>query len=156
MDAVELQDTSPHGVVILAPDSLTPGQSVIFRHDALETKANVTHCEKRGNEFLIALRFILHERRREDRLSTAGFGTLCWFERGSALTAVVQVKNAGDNGAQLEMDQSLSIDQMVRLCGERWECLGRVRHCQGEGSNYVVGLEFSMPPYPTKSLDFRD
>lgn len=151
----EVETIMQDGIVLLAPAPITVGQTVYLNWSGAERRAEVHHCEKRANAYLLILRFILYERRRADRLSSAGTGTLQWSMPGGARQAArVSVRNIGASGALIVSDQPLVVDQMVRLSGETWECIGRIRYCRRDGKKFLSGIQLTQPPQPKGSRGY--
>jgi hypothetical protein len=155
-EVVDVHDVYDQGIVVRAPEALTAGQTVSLTMGQIERKAAVQTCEGREGAFLLFLRFVQHDNRREDRLATIGCGTLVCSDRRGRPVLRVQVTNTSKQGAQVEIDQPISIHQLVRLSGQTWECLGQVRYCQRRGTKFVAGIQFTQAPHPKSSMDFRE
>lgn len=146
--AATIEDVTTDGIVVRLQESLAVGQTVRVRDDQAERKATVQHCERQGGGFLAVLHFLAFDRRHEDRLPTAGQGTLHWKDRSGGQVASVYVRNVAESGVQIEIHKRLDPHQTVWLSGQSWECEGRVRYCRREGSRYLVGIQLLRPPYP--------
>jgi hypothetical protein len=147
-DLASIEDVTADGIIVRLRESVTVGQTVRVRDDLAERKATVQHCERQEDGFLAVLHFVAFDRRREDRLPTAGQGTLHWKDRGGGQIAGVFVRNIAESGVQIELHKRLEPHQTVWLSGEAWECEGRVRYCRREGSKYLAGIQLLRPPYP--------
>lgn len=146
-DSAAIEDVTTDGIIVRLHESVAVGQTVRVRDDLAERKATVQHCEKQGGEFLAVLHFVGFDRRHEDRLPTAGQGTLHWKDRSGGQIASVYVRNVAESGVQVELHKRLDRYQTVWLSGEAWECEGRVRYCRREGSKYLAGIQLIRPPY---------
>jgi len=153
-EVVEVHDFYEEGIVVQTPEALTTGQTVYLASGQIERRARVHHCEGREDAFVTFLTFEQHDNRREDRLPTIGRATLVCSGPG-ACSLSVQVTNTSTGGVQVELDQALPVHQMARLSGETYEVLGQLRYCRRRGSKFVVGIQFTRPPYPKGSADFR-
>lgn len=147
-DLAAIEDVTADGIIVRLRESVTVGQTVRVRDDLAARKATVRHCERQEDGFLAVLHFVAFDRRREDRLPTAGQGTLHWKDRGGGQIAGVFVRNVAESGVQIELHKRLDPYQTVWLCGEAWECEGLVRYCRREGSKYLAGIQLLRPPYP--------
>lgn len=147
-EAATIEDITTDGIVVRLQESLAVGQTVRVCDDQAERKATVQHCERQGSAFLAVLHFLAFDRRREDRMPTAGQGTLHWKDRSGGQVASVYVRNVAESGVQIEIHKRLEPHQTVWLSGEAWECEGRVRYCRREGSRFLIGIQLLRPPYP--------
>ena len=153
---VEIEHAGQRGMRLRAPEPLTLGQTVLVGGGPVECKASICLCTPQEPGFLLGVEFVREERRRADRVPAAGRGRLQWVERSGPREAAVRVSNVTEDGIQIELEQSLEFHQIVRLAGEAWECLGRVRYCRNEGARFTAGIKLTMPAYPKNSLDYTD
>lgn len=142
----EVKDVTTWGVAIFMSEALVGGQTVSVRWDDRKTKAVVRHCERRATGFLVVLRFLPFERRKEDRLATDGHAVLRWVDGSGVHVKTVWVKDATPGGLQVETEQPLAVRQAVRVSGAIWDCGGHVRYSVAEGEKFIVGIQFSEPP----------
>ena len=160
--AVELQNVSAEGIAVGTPASVAVGETVRFRSERSESRATVRYCKKQGPGFSVGLRLVPQERRRGERLSASGVGYLAWTEApGRQRTTVVKAKNISDAGMQVEVPEDVDIsqlkqDELVRVWGKTYECLGWLRFRQSSGPSCVLGIEFVRPAYTKDCLEFRD
>jgi hypothetical protein len=153
---VEVLDLTTGGIIVKTPERLTVGLTVFLSWDHKDRRASVTHCEERGSGFFVSLHFLNEERRREDRLISAGSGRLHWTDRAGQHIAIVEVQNVTEEGLQVMVNEGLPHQQTVRLSGETWECIGDVCYCRTEGRKFVAGIQLRRRPYLKNSVEYFD
>lgn len=147
---------APAGVLAELAEPAVVGRTVWVEWEPAERRAFVRSCEARDGRYLAELTFLAQERRREDRIPSAGNGSLEWFEMREKRAAPVVVEDVTEGGVRLRLEESLSQVDMVRLTGETWECLGKVRYCLARDGGTVLGIELAGPAYLKDSADYFD
>lgn len=132
------------------------GQTVWVAWEPAARRAFVKSCEAREDRYVAELGFLVHERRRQDRLPAVGSGTLHWFAGSRDRTATVEVDDVTESGVRVRAPEPIAPGEMVRLTGESWECLGRVHYCNAVEGGTVLGIELTGPAYQKDGLDYVD
>ena len=159
---VKMQNVSAEGMAVATPASIAVGETVRLRSELSESRASVRYCRKQEAGFSVGLRLVPQERRRGERLSASGAGYLTWTESsGRQRTTVVKAKNISDEGMQVEVPRDVGIsqlqqDELVKVWGSTYECVGRLRFRQPSGPSCVLGIEFVRPAHRKDCLEFRD
>lgn len=141
-----VQDVTSGGIVVSLPRPMEVGRTCTFRWGPATDRVIVHHCERRQNGFLAVLRVVRQERRREERVHTAGRAMLCCDGRAAPRAFSVRVTNISQGGLQVEMPEPVDVSQMVRISGENFECVGRICYCCREGERFLAGVRFSRRP----------
>jgi hypothetical protein len=145
------------GAVAILPGPLAVGQTVWIEQACAERRAYVRSCQTTAGECVADLRFLVEERRRQDRIPVSGQGEVHWYDKaGLRRVAAVAVENVTESGVRLNMSESLRGVPMLRLTGETWECLGRIRYCESGVAGYGVGVELAGPAYLKESAEYFD
>jgi hypothetical protein len=132
--------------VCLLSEPLEAGQTVWIKWLLEEHRTTVQHCQKRGKDYLVVLRHVMHERRTADRLTAGGAGKLSFSDDIYSRAVAVQVLNVSATGAQVASSERLDPHRNVRLTGSTWECPGKIRYCRKEGDSFFSGIQFVQPP----------
>jgi hypothetical protein len=142
----DVQDVTSGGIVVSLPRPLEVGRTCTFRWGPATDRVIIHHCEKRPKGFLAVLRVVRQERRREERLRTAGTAMLCCEGPAGRRALSVSVTNISHGGLQVEMQEPVDVSRMVRLSGENFECVGLVCYCCRDGGRFLAGVRFARRP----------
>ncbi len=85
-----------------------------------------------------------------------GMVVLNWSDSKGPQTAEAQVRDICSTGMQVQVLVPVEVDRTVRLEGETFQCIGVARYCRRQGGRFLVGIEFTRPPYDKESPEFRD
>ena len=140
-------------MTVLLPEELAAGQTLWVYEGALTHTAIVLDCQPSPDGFLVRMAF---QRRREVRQPVRGTGVLRWSGPNGPRTVEVQVQDMSASGMQFELSEPIQVDETVRLAGQSFECIGLVRYCTPQGNRFVVGIQFTRPPYDRDSLEYQD
>jgi len=132
------------------------GQTVWVAWEPAARRAFVRSCQAVDDLYIAELGFLAQERRRQDRLPAVGSGALHWFAGSQGRTATVEVEDVTESGVRVRAPEPIAPGEMVRLTGESWECLGRVRYCHVGDDGSILGIELTGPAYPKDSPDYVD
>ncbi len=153
----EIQNVSAGGMAVKIPQPLEAGQMVILDWKVAEEKGLVRFCRQEADGFLAGVRFVPRDRRREDRLSVSGRGTLYWTDGpGERRAVAVTVTNVTDEGIQIEIPEAIPVSKHVRLSGDALECLGVLRYCEKIGTQFVGGIQLVRPVHEKNAAEYRN
>ena len=140
---VEIRDTSEGGVGMVSPRGFAAGQTVWIEQHGELTKAIIRHSTELGINYLLGLRKVPVERRRQERQPVNEAGTLEW---GRGRRSAVLVKNVSEDGIQLEVSDQIPKSLVVRLTFGSWLFLGLVCYCNRYAEKYLVGMQLVGKP----------
>ncbi len=151
---VEAKERSD-GWTVESPVAAPPGRTVWVDGDATLT-AFVRSCQPSGSGYVLELGLLPQDRRRAARIPTSGAGILCWYDGKGRRETIVSVDDVTEDGTRITAPEPLPETSMVRLCGESWEFLGRVRYCTRAEMGFAAGIEMASPASPRNSHEYYD
>jgi hypothetical protein len=145
------------GATAFLPEPLPIGRTVWMEQGPAERCAFVRSCQSASGQWVVDLCFLVEERRRQDRIPVSGKGEVHWYDKGGhQRVATVEVENVTESGVRLKVAESLRGVAMLRLTGETWECLGRIRYSEAGVTGHGVGIELASPAYLKESAEYFD
>ena len=151
VEAKERED----GWTVSSPVAAPAGRTVWVDGEEALT-AFVRSCQASGTGYVLELGLLTQDRRREGRIPASGAGILCWYDSKGRRESIVSVDDVTENGTRVTSPELLPETSMVRLCGETWEFLGRVRYCKPVEMGFAAGIEMASPAYRKDSQDYCD
>jgi hypothetical protein len=154
---VVIEDESVFGYRIHLRESLPTGRTVwISSEDIPGTKAVVRHCRPNGDGFVAGLYQIKSERRRDDRLPMHDTADLAWESGGTRSRSTVIVLDSSADGVQVEVEQALPEETIVKLSFGAWQRFGVTCYCVPKVEKFLVGIHFTGPAHHKNALELRD
>ncbi len=135
------------------PEAIPAGETVWMYDGKAVRTTSVRSCEAQTKGFVVRLGL---QRRREEREPAGGMVVLNWSDSKGPQTAEAQVRDICSTGMQVQVLVPVEVDRTVRLEGETFQCIGVARYCRRQGGRFLVGIEFTRPPYDKESPEFRD
>ena len=155
--AVVIEDESVFGFQIRLGESLPVGRTVwISSKEILGTKAVVRHCRPHGDRFVVGLYQIKSERRRDDRVPMHDTADLAWESGGTRSRSTVIVLDSSADGVQVEVEQALPEETIVKLSFGAWQRFGVTCYCVPKVEKFLVGIHFTGPAHHKTALELRD
>ncbi len=158
-DVVEISNSSPDGVGIIASRALPVGLMVIVDGgEGFNAKAVGRYCRKDTEAYRVGLKLIHHDHRRFERCPLCGEGVLHWTDSsGKSISSAVRLRDGTPEGVQVEVPRPVPASSLVRLLWDEWACLGFTGYCKSaaERNKYLVGIHFAQQVYHIDSLEYK-